>query len=56
VDTPGSPGVPRIGRWPWSRFVNNPDEKGIGTDRYPVIKPGTTTIAKELADRILMKP
>jgi len=38
---------------PWSRFVHEPDDRGIGTVRYPVIKPGNQAIAKELADRTL---
>ncbi len=40
---------------PWSRFVSDPDERGIGTVRYPVIKPGNSAIAKDLADRTLTK-
>ena len=38
---------------PWSRFVHEPDDRGIGTVRYPVLKPRTGAIGKELADRTL---
>jgi len=38
---------------PWSRFVHGPDERGIGTVRYPVLKPRSGPIGKELADRTL---
>ncbi len=40
---------------PWARFVTDPDDRGIGMVRYPVIRPGTTMIAKDLADRTLTK-
>ena len=40
---------------PWSRFVIDTDERGIGTVRYPVLKPKSGAIAKELADRTLTK-
>jgi hypothetical protein len=38
---------------PWSRFVHNPDDRGIGTVRYLVIKPGSSSITKNLAERTL---
>lgn len=38
---------------PWSRFVHDPDERGIGTVRYPVTKPGSSSIVKNLAERTL---
>ena len=38
---------------PWSRFVHDPDDRGIGTVRYPVLKPRSGPIGKELADRTL---
>jgi len=38
---------------PWSRFVNDADECGIGTVRYPRIEPRDEQCAKKLAKRTL---
>ena len=38
---------------PWSRFVHDPDERGIGSVRYPVTKPGSSSIVKNLTERTL---
>lgn len=38
---------------PWSRFVVNPDARGIGTVRYPRIEPRDEECAKKLAKRTL---
>lgn len=38
---------------PWSRFVVEPDARGIGTVRYPVIEPRDSDCAKELTKRTL---
>ena len=38
---------------PWSRFVIDPDARGIGTVRYPVIEPRDKNSAAKLAKRTL---
>ena len=38
---------------PWSRFVVDPDTRGIGTVRYPRIEPRDDDCAKKLAKRTL---
>jgi hypothetical protein len=38
---------------PWSRFVTNPDERGIGTVRYPITEPRGDECAAKLAQRTL---
>jgi type II restriction/modification system DNA methylase subunit YeeA len=38
---------------PWSRFVVDPDTRGIGTVKYPVIEPRDEGSATELAKRTL---
>ena len=38
---------------PWSRFVVDPDVRGIGTVRYPCIEPRDEDCAKKLARRTL---
>jgi hypothetical protein len=38
---------------PWGRYVTEPDERGIGTVRYPRLVPRTATNAKDLAARTL---
>jgi type II restriction/modification system DNA methylase subunit YeeA len=38
---------------PWSRFVTNPDARGIGTVRYPRLESRDDECAKELAKRTL---
>lgn len=38
---------------PWARYVHDPDERGIGTVRYPRIVPKDDAAAKELAKRTL---
>lgn len=38
---------------PWSRFVVNPNEHGIGTVRYPRVEPRDEDCAKKLAKRTL---
>ncbi|MFZ3374048.1 MAG: DNA methyltransferase [Chthoniobacterales bacterium] len=38
---------------PWSRFVHEPDERGIGTVRYPRIEPRDDECAKKIAKRTL---
>jgi type II restriction/modification system DNA methylase subunit YeeA len=38
---------------PWSPFVVDPDARGIGTVRYPVIEPRDSDCAKKLAKRTL---
>src|SRR5262249_32787564 len=38
---------------PWSRFVTNPDARGIGTERYPQTEPKDAERAAKLAKRTL---
>ena len=38
---------------PWSRFVTNPDARGIGTVRYPRLEPRDADCAAKLAKRTL---
>lgn len=38
---------------PWARYVENPDDRGIGTVRYPRIVPKDAECAKELKKRTL---
>src|SRR5206468_9972868 len=38
---------------PWSRFVADPDARGMGTVRYPVIEPRDQDCAEKLAKRTL---
>ena len=38
---------------PWSRFVVDPDSRGIGTVRYPRVEPRDDECAKKLAKRTL---
>jgi hypothetical protein len=38
---------------PWSRFVHEPDARGIGTVRYPRVEPRDEDCAKKLAKRTL---
>jgi type II restriction/modification system DNA methylase subunit YeeA len=38
---------------PWSRFVDNPDVRGIGTARYPVTEPRDSDSAAKLSKRTL---
>ena len=38
---------------PWSRFVVEPDARGIGTVRYPRVEPRDDDCAKKLAKRTL---
>ncbi len=38
---------------PWSRFVVDPDARGIGTVRYPCVEPRNEECAKKLAKRTL---
>jgi type II restriction/modification system DNA methylase subunit YeeA len=38
---------------PWSRFIADPDERGIGTVRYLRLEPGDDACAKKLATRTL---
>jgi len=38
---------------PWARYVNNADERGIGTVRYPRLIPKDDTAAEQLAKRTL---
>jgi hypothetical protein len=38
---------------PWSRFVVDPDARGIGTVRYPCVEPRDEECAKKLAKRTL---
>jgi type II restriction/modification system DNA methylase subunit YeeA len=38
---------------PWSRFVVDPNARGIGTVRYPVIEPRDSDCGKKLAKRTL---
>lgn len=40
---------------PWSRFVTEPNAKGIGTVRYPRVVPADEAAAKKLAKRTLTK-
>lgn len=45
--------VSRLHRRPWSRFVAEPDERGIGTVRYPRLEARDEDCAKKLAKRTL---
>jgi hypothetical protein len=38
---------------PWSRYVHDPDARGIGTVRYPILRPRDSATAKALAKRTL---
>ena len=38
---------------PWARYVHDPDERGIGTVRYPRIVPADEVFAKKLKKRTL---
>jgi type II restriction/modification system DNA methylase subunit YeeA len=38
---------------PWSRFVTNPDARGVGTVRYPITEPRDAECATKLAKRTL---
>ncbi len=38
---------------PWARYVHNPDQRGIGTVRYPRLVPKDEASAKQLAKRTL---
>jgi len=38
---------------PWSRFVTNPDARGVGTVRYPLTEPRDAECAAKLAKRTL---
>lgn len=38
---------------PWSRYIHDPDQRGIGTVRYPVLAPRNSATAKALAKRTL---
>lgn len=38
---------------PWSRFVTNPDARGVGTVRYPLIEPRNADFAAQLKKRTL---
>ena len=38
---------------PWSRFVVDPDTRGIGTVRYPRLEPRDEDCANKLAKRTL---
>jgi hypothetical protein len=40
---------------PWSRYVTNPDENGIGTVRYPRLEPRDAGCAAKLKERTLTK-
>jgi hypothetical protein len=44
---------PGAANGPWSRYVRDPDGRGIGTVRYPVLRPRSGSHAKELAKRTL---
>jgi hypothetical protein len=45
--------ISRLNDGPWSRFVVDPDARGIGTVRYPLIEPRDDDCAKKLAKRTL---
>ncbi len=38
---------------PWSRYVHDPDPQGVGTVRYPILRPKSLRDSKELATRTL---
>lgn len=38
---------------PWARYVHDPNDRGIGTVRYPRLAPKDETTAKQLQKRTL---